>query len=192
MDQFWIWIVHRSGVDLGILPVSNYNSEIWHLHSLKLNLKQKLLSSSAKAIKTCIKFCTNDQSFVCIHEMYNRATPDKFLLYTHARNLFKLMNGTTYSQEWVSLNFNQILTSRQTTFIATRKPSFSFSKSSLSSKFQLNPMWDSRDSWTNWCFFGPQFWAYRAPAEEKKNWDILFCPIGPKKNLAQSHGRQLR
>ena len=30
-----------------------YNSEIWHLQSLKQNLKQKLLSASAKAIKTC-------------------------------------------------------------------------------------------------------------------------------------------
>ncbi len=43
-------------------------------------------------------------------------------------------------------------------------------------------MWDGWDSWTNWCFFGQRYWAYWALAE-KKNWDILFCPIGPKKNF---------
>ena len=31
-----------------------YNSEIWHLQSLKTNLKQRLLSASSKAIKTCV------------------------------------------------------------------------------------------------------------------------------------------
>ena len=41
-----------------------YNSEIWHLDTLKHNLKQLLLSSSAKAIKTCVKYNTNDISFV--------------------------------------------------------------------------------------------------------------------------------
>ena len=63
---------------------------------MEANLKQKLMSSSAKAVKTCIKFGTNDLSFVRVHEMYNRATPEKFLLYKHALNLFKLkylLNG---------------------------------------------------------------------------------------------------
>ena len=32
-----------------------YNSEIWHLHSLKRNLKIKLLSSSAKAISVLMR-----------------------------------------------------------------------------------------------------------------------------------------
>ena len=31
-----------------------YNSEIWHLQSLKANLKQKLLSSSARGVKSCV------------------------------------------------------------------------------------------------------------------------------------------
>ena len=97
-----------------------YNSEIWHLQSLKVNLKQKLLSSSARAIKICIKFCTNDVSFIQLHEMYNRAHPEKFLLYRHALLLYKLFNENSHTNEWVHLNFNQILTSRQSTFIATK------------------------------------------------------------------------
>ena len=94
-----------------------YNSEIWHLQSLKMNLKQKLLSSSARAIKTCVKHCTNGYSYNKLHEVYNIATPENYLLYKHALCLFKLMNcNSLFSLEWVSLNFNQILTSRQTTF----------------------------------------------------------------------------
>ena len=97
-----------------------YNSEIWHLQSLKSNLKQRLLSSSAKAIQVCTKYCTRDVSFIDLHNRYNRATPEKFLLYKHAISLFKLMNNPTFTTEWVALNFNQIFTSRQTRFLSTR------------------------------------------------------------------------
>ena len=51
--------------------------------------------------------------------MYNRAIPEIFLLNKHALNLYKLLNGHAYTCEWVALDFNQILTSRQTTFMAT-------------------------------------------------------------------------
>ena len=97
-----------------------YNSEIWHLHSLKVNLNQKLLSSSAKAIKACVKFNVNEISFNDLHKMYNRATPESFLLYKHAINLFELLNAKDPTQEWVALNFNPILTSRHTLFMATK------------------------------------------------------------------------
>ena len=94
-----------------------YNSEIWHLQSLKSNLKQKLLSTSAKAIKSCVKHCTNDISFIRIHEMYKRATPDNYLLYKHAQCVFKLINSQPpYTLEWAALNFNMIQTSRQINF----------------------------------------------------------------------------
>ena len=71
-------------------------------------------------IKGKFNLWKNDLSFIRIHEMYNRATPDKFLLYKHALTLYKIMNGTTHSLEWVLLNFNVILTSRQTTFMALK------------------------------------------------------------------------
>ena len=64
----------------------------------------------------------NKQVLVLIdlHNRYNRATPEKFLLYKHAISLFKLMNDPTFTTEWVALNFNQIFTSRQTRFLSTR------------------------------------------------------------------------
>ena len=71
-----------------------YNSEIWHLQSLKSTLKQKLLSSSAKAIKACVKYCTNDISFLRIHEIYNRATPENYLQY---KTNLTMPNGSSVS-----------------------------------------------------------------------------------------------
>ena len=99
-----------------------YNSEIWRLQSLHNTLKQKLLSSSAKAIKTCVKYCTNDISFVRLHEIYKRSTPNNYSLYKHALCTYKLMNSSApYSTEWVALNFNQIFTSRQINFKSNKE-----------------------------------------------------------------------
>ena len=94
-----------------------YNSEIWHLPSLNVNLKQKLLSSSAKAIRMCSKSHSIDVSFVNLHARYNRATPDNLMFYKHALSLFKLFNSTDYTTEWAALNLNQINTSRQIHFV---------------------------------------------------------------------------
>ena len=49
--------------------------------------------------------------------MYNRATPESFLLYKHAILLHKLYNSDNYTPDWVVLNSIQILTSRQTNFM---------------------------------------------------------------------------
>ena len=68
----------------------------------------------------CVKYCTNNLSFIRIHEAYNRATPENFLIYKHAIMLHKLYNSNTYTNEWVQLNYNQILTSRQINFISSK------------------------------------------------------------------------
>ena len=51
-----------------------------------------------------------------IHIMNQRATPDSMLLYRMSIQLFKLYNTNVHSLEWISLNWNQILTSRQSKF----------------------------------------------------------------------------
>ena len=74
-------------------------------------------NSALKEIKTCVKYCTNDISFIRLHEIYKRATPNNYSLYKHALSTYKLMNSSApYSTEWVALNFNQTLTSRQVNF----------------------------------------------------------------------------
>ena len=116
-----------------------YNSEIWHLPSLKRVLKQILLSSSAKAIKICAKFDTGDISFINIHKMYKRASPDNFLLYKHALALYKLFWSSDLSMEFIALNFNSIITSRQVNFIALTDNKRKVGINALANRFrQLN------------------------------------------------------
>ena len=82
----------------------------------KNTLKQKLLSVSAKALKISMHYLDPMISFANIHVMNQRATPESMLLYRLSIQLFKLYNINTHSLEWVSLNWNQILTSRQSKF----------------------------------------------------------------------------
>jgi hypothetical protein len=93
-----------------------YNSEIWHIPNLNPNSKQHLLAASAKALKLCDNTYSPFQSFIDLHRSHTRATPFQFSIYKHALLLFKLYNSNELSDDWVSLNFNQILTGRQLNF----------------------------------------------------------------------------
>jgi hypothetical protein len=55
-------------------------------------------------------------SFVRLHEMAGRVTPEKLLFYKHALMLIKLFNGPYHSIEFASLNANLVLTPRQSQF----------------------------------------------------------------------------
>ena len=93
-----------------------YNSDIWHIPSLKPALKQLLLSASAKAIKVCMYKPSPMISFIDLHKLNKRATPNQLLNYKHALLLYNVYNENQPSAEWLALNFNQIITSRQTSF----------------------------------------------------------------------------
>ena len=93
-----------------------YNSEIWHLPTLKASLKQKILSASARALKACSKVIDYYQSFTSIHSVCNRATPEMLMKNKLALCLYKLYNENLNPIEFTLLNFKQILTGRQTRF----------------------------------------------------------------------------
>ena len=56
------------------------------------------------------------ESFKNIHATCKRATPDQYILYKHAILLHKLYNTHLPVTDWIDLNFNQSLTSQQTSF----------------------------------------------------------------------------
>ena len=97
-----------------------YNSEIWHLPTLSPRLKQLLLSASATALKITQKSQNRMQSFVSIHLECNRALPEQMIVYKHALLLHKLYNKNSPETEWIALNFQQLLTSRQLNFSITK------------------------------------------------------------------------
>ena len=81
-------------ITANVCLVLYYNSEIWHIPSLKIELKKKLTSISAKAIKTCMYYPDRMISFEKIHKMNNRAMPDSLMTYKTALQLHKLCNAT--------------------------------------------------------------------------------------------------
>ena len=93
-----------------------YKSEIWHLPSLKVSLKGKLMSVSAKALKVCMYYPDPMISLENIHLLNKRATPNAMMKYNLGIQLYKLYNSREHSLEWLHLNLNQILTSRQSCF----------------------------------------------------------------------------
>ena len=112
-----------------------YNSEIWQLPSIKASLKQKLLSISARALKVCNKINLDDVSFLNLHKLNGRSTPDQMMLYKLALSLFRVYNTNYNSIEFTALNFNQILTSRQTRFKTSRNNKTKVGLNSLANRF---------------------------------------------------------
>jgi hypothetical protein len=130
-----------------------YNSEVWHLPNLKPTLKQLLLSASANALKLCQRTPNMYESFINVHKSCQRATPNQMIMYKHAILLHKLYNNNLPKADWVELNFQQILTSRQTTFKIIKSNNYlvgnnliSTRLSILNNKIDLNDLNLSLDS----------------------------------------------
>ena len=74
-------------------------------------------------------------SFERFHNMNNRATPEKIMMYKHALAFFLLYNHTNLSLEWCALHFNQILTSRQTKFKSGKSNRLKVGQNALTNRF---------------------------------------------------------
>ena len=55
-------------------------------------------------------------SYSNLHEMSGRATPNRLMDYKLALQLYRTYNDEIPTQDWISLNLNSILHSRQTKF----------------------------------------------------------------------------
>ena len=125
-----------------VFSIMYYNSEIWHLPTLNLALKRKLFSASAGAIKTCMYYPDPMLSFDRIHSINKRASPDSYMKYNLAIQLFKLYNSNDYSLEWLYLNEFQILSSRQTHFGILKSSNLKVGQNALSNRL-WNQWWHS-------------------------------------------------
>ena len=84
--------------------------------TLKYGLKQQLLSTSAKALKISQTNPDPMESFINIHQLCERTLPNQILKYKHTIVLHKLYNIQIPQMDWIELNFNQTITSRETFF----------------------------------------------------------------------------
>ena len=114
-----------------------YNSEVWHIPHLKPPLKQLLLSASANALKLSQRSPNRYESFIDIHKSCDRATPNQMMNYKHAILLHKLYNNNQPSADWVDLNIQQILTSRQTEFNILKSNNFLVGNNLLATRLAI-------------------------------------------------------
>ena len=72
-----------------------------------------------------------------LHTLNSRATPQMLMNYKHALMLHKIYNKNEPPQDWMSLNFEQALTSRQTYFLAIGTPNFKIGNNILSIRLKV-------------------------------------------------------
>ena len=113
-----------------------YNSEIWHLPTLSPHLKQKLLSSSANALKLCLTSLPPNTSFDTIHNLTKRATPPQMSIYKHALQLYKLYNSNIMTEDWISLNHQQIFNGRNEKFQVFNISTYKVGRNLLVNRFK--------------------------------------------------------
>lgn len=111
-----------------------YNSEIWHLHNLNTNLKHALFVASANSLKMCLNYKTDMISYIDLHKMTNRATPEMLSDYKLALSLYKIFNNESPQNEWLHLNFSQITTSRQINFMTSKSNNLKLGINSLTNR----------------------------------------------------------
>ena len=93
-----------------------YGAEIWHIPTLNKHCKKLLVSASANALKLCNKVNDPFTSHLELHRANSRALPRNFCLYRHCLLLYKLYNNQSATKDWLDLNFQLIITSRQQNF----------------------------------------------------------------------------
>ena len=108
-----------------------YNSEIWHLPKLAPYLKNLLLSASAKALKLCTHSYTQEMSFIELHEINKRATPEQYCIYKHSLILHHIYNNETPTMEWQNLNFNQAFSTRNDKFNSFDNSNYKVGKTNI-------------------------------------------------------------
>ncbi len=112
-----------------------YNSEVWQLPNLNQNSKHKLFVASSNALKVCLHYPRTQYSYFDLHRITKRATPDMICKYKLALSLYKTFNDQLPFNEWVHLNFNQISTSRQLTFITLKNNNKKVGLNSLANRY---------------------------------------------------------
>ena len=84
-----------------------YNSEVWHLPSLHVNLKQYLLAASSAALKLCENKAEIRISYETLHAINKRATPERMMIYKMSIQLHKIYNSQNMNEDWIDLHIQQ-------------------------------------------------------------------------------------
>ena len=95
------------------------------------------MSASAKALRVAFHFPDPMISYVNLHKMANRATPDMFLKYKSSLLLYRTLNDEIPEADWLFLNFSQVITRRQNIFMIRKTNNFNVGLNVSNNKFHV-------------------------------------------------------
>ena len=133
----------RTLLDSNFYSILYYNAVIWLTPSLRSDLKHNLLAASSCALRSCLMNEGFDISFVNLHKMHKKCTPEQIMLYQISLKLHKLVNehDNNLSFEHVTVMDQVVCTSRQTNFQIFRKFNTKIGLNTTANKlFPLNNM----------------------------------------------------
>ena len=84
ISKYFTFTEMRLLLDSNFYSILYYNCNIWLTSSLSPEYKQKLLSTSANALRTCLRNIAFDVSFDNVHRISKKCTPAQILLYNQA------------------------------------------------------------------------------------------------------------
>ena len=129
-----------SGDDVWVVTKKWHFFKFWNFYELNLSTellnKQKLLSSSANALKLCLTSLPPNTSFDTIHNLTKRATPPQMSIYKHALQLYKLYNSNIMTEDWISLNHQQIFNGRNEKFQVFNISTYKVGRNLLVNRFK--------------------------------------------------------
>ena len=131
----------RSLLDSYFYSTLYYNAAIWLTPLISCSMKQSLLSISANALRSWVMLNCNEISFVNIHKICKKSTPDQIISYQSALHLHKFINSTylNCSTEHSRVLINIVCTRRQLKFEIIRNNVTKIGMNTMSNKFyQLN------------------------------------------------------
>ena len=90
----------RSLLDSNFYSILYYNSVIWLTPQLSNDCEQKLLSISANALRSCLKIDQFGVSFLNVHKLSKKCTPEQIMLYNQAIQLHKTINNPDFPENF--------------------------------------------------------------------------------------------
>ena len=104
---------------------------------MKCDLKKRLLSASANALKLCSPFYHDRMSFWELHKINKRVTPTELCNYKHALLFHRLVSTEIPTDDWVDLNFQQTFGGRTSSFNFFKTNNYKIGNNILCNRFHI-------------------------------------------------------
>ena len=130
----------RTLLDTYFYSILYYNSCIWLVPGIGCEMKQKLLSISACALRSCALKNNDVISFEKVHEISKKCTPNQIMLYQSALQLYKTLNFEMPSFdkptfESITVLHQMPLSSRQHLFLIFKQNNTKIGMNTTANKF---------------------------------------------------------